>query len=223
MKFFTVFVLLTCITAVFAAEQLEPWHSAAVDEHLDVDTEEGLEELLADEQSEDDSTTTEAVSYTYSQETGVFKGKAKDGSPINVKGCSGAKAGATITLYGSLKTLATCRNNPLCQCTKGKGPAPRTKCVDSSALPSYICIELRSNRMTRPCSRYRIDWHTATGVWQGQTMVHRDTFRMTPLNTTSMCGRDGMLIHGGNCALDPSKVRSAQFSSVYLQAFAACA
>ena len=136
MKFFTLFVLLTCITAAFAAEQLEPWHSAADDEHLDVDTEEGLEELLADDESEDDSTT--AVWYTYRQSTGVFTGKAQDGSNIYVTGCSGAKAGATVYPYGSAITLATCRNAPLCQCQKDKGPAPRTKYVDSSALPSYI-------------------------------------------------------------------------------------
>jgi hypothetical protein len=221
MKFFTVFVLLTCITAAFAAEQLGPWHSAADDQHLDVDTEDGLEELLADEQSEDDSATTDAVWYTYSQSTGVFKGKAKDGSTIYVTGCSGANAGATIALYGSSKTLATCRNNPLCQCTKDKGPAPRTKYVDSSALQSYICIELRSNRMTCPCSRYRI---VGIGNWKGASgTVHPDTFKMTPLNTSSMCGRNNMLIHGGDCASDPSKVSSAKFSSVYLQAFAACA
>ena len=132
MKFFTLFVLLTCITAAFAAEQLEPWYSAADDEHIDVDTEEGLEELLADDQSEDDSTT--AVWYTYQQSTGFFTGKAKDGSTISVTGCSGARAGTIITAYGSAITLPTCRNAPLCQCTTDKGPAPRTKYVDSSAL-----------------------------------------------------------------------------------------
>ncbi len=81
----------------------------------------------------------------------------------------------------------------------------------------YQKLKLRSNRITCPCSRYMLEY---IGNWKG---VHPDTFKMNPLNNDDMCGRDNMLIHGGDCAADPSRVRSAQFSSVYLQAFAACA
>ncbi len=75
--------------------------------------------------------------------------------------------------------------------------------------------------MTCPCSRYTLQWR---GNWKGASgTVHPDTFWMIPLNSGEMCGRHSILIHGGDCAADPSRVRSAQFSSVYLQAFAACA
>lgn len=64
------------------------------------------------------------------------------------------------------------------------------------------------------------DWRGASGT------VHQNSFDMVPLAGSSMCGRDSMLVHGGDCSADPSRVRSARnnaaFAATILHFFVVC-
>jgi hypothetical protein len=60
------------------------------------------------------------------------------------------------------------------------------------------------------------------GEWRGASgTVHQSSFDMVPVAGSSMCGRNSMLIHGGDCSSDPSRVRSAR-SNLAFHASSVC-
>jgi len=89
--------------------------------------EQGVDSLLGDvadvdvEEAAQPSNPTTAI-YTYYQSSGRFTGKARDGSNIDVIGCSGSTT-ATIGFPNG------CRNKPECQCIKNFGPLPKNTCA----------------------------------------------------------------------------------------------
>lgn len=135
MRVIVVVLLLTFIAAALGAEQLLPAHAVSDevdDEYLEDALQQDSQELLADGEGEDqddiafeDAST---VRYTYSQRSGRFTGKARDNSVINAVGCAGSRAGNGGFL--------TCRNEPGCQCSKDRGPAPRARFVAHSCFPA---------------------------------------------------------------------------------------
>ncbi len=143
MKLLIVAALLACITAVHSSKQEVDFADAAeandsvLSHSSDVDQSEDFEQLSDEELEVDDGDaddSTPIITYIYEQGTGNFKGTAKDGSAINVYGCSGARAGATV----SGTHFPTCRNEPNCQCVQDKGPLPQAMCGKASSTSTHL-------------------------------------------------------------------------------------
>jgi hypothetical protein len=116
--------------------------------------------------------------------------------------------------------------------------APKTEAL---LLEPGSCRVLASHRPSRPphqgfrdapSPRYTLRLTARRGMrpgdWRGASgTVHQNSFDMVPLPGSSMCGRDSLLIHGGDCSADPSRVRSAcnnaAFAATIFHFFVVCA